>query len=233
MSLTLIDLERQMLNSLKLDSQKLKKEFDKIASRNPYLSREKIAKKMIHNRAWKCAQIGFWTSFIGWATIIIPLLIDIILSTRMEAEMIYLIAYSYGYKPDNARLEPLKNYILSEIPPEGEALRKVVQLETTDVKKVWEKKRDEAIDGTKIELGQEIIKQTFQKVVKSGRKTASKTAKRMLIKVITRSITKIIPIIGAIVGYILNDWSAKRTGRLAQEWLERLDELEYNTDNII
>ena len=101
------------------------------------------------------------------------------------------------------------------------------------LKKFGKKKRDEAIDGTKIELGQEIIKQTFQKVVKSGRKTASKTAKRMLIKVITRSITKIIPIIGAIVGYVLNDWSAKRTGRLAQEWFERLDELEYNTDNII
>lgn len=218
-----------MLNPLKPDLRKLKKEFDEIVSRNPLLCKEGIAKKMIDDRAWKCALIGFFTSFIGWVTIIIPLLIDLILSTRMETEMIYLLACSYGYKLDDPRLEPLKNYILSETPPEGQALRVVVQMETTTLKEFWHKKRHEA----KQELGQEVIKQTFQKVVKSGRKTASKTAKKMFIKVLTRSITKIIPIVGGIIGYFLNNRSAKKTGRLAQKWLERLDkELEY-TDNII
>ncbi|MGB3514118.1 MAG: hypothetical protein WBA93_33905 [Microcoleaceae cyanobacterium] len=86
------------------DAHKLKREFDKFITRNPELSRERIAKKMIDDRELRCGLIGFLTSFIGWVTIIIPLLIDILLSTKIEAEMIYLLAYAYGYNPDEAIL---------------------------------------------------------------------------------------------------------------------------------
>ncbi|NES70906.1 MAG: hypothetical protein F6K24_39695, partial [Okeania sp. SIO2D1] len=80
--------------------------------------------------------IGFLTSIVGWVTIIIPLLIDIFLSTNTEAEMIYLLAYAYGYEPDDPRLEELKNYILIQTAPEGEALNTIVKLGSSTAGKV-------------------------------------------------------------------------------------------------
>ncbi|NEP81809.1 MAG: hypothetical protein F6K39_28825 [Okeania sp. SIO3B3] len=222
------------------DAHKLKREFDKFITRNPELSRERIAKEIIDGRPGKCGLIGFLTSFIGSVTITIPfilpltviisLVIDIILSTKIEAEMIYLLAYTYGYKPNDARLEPLKNYILSRTAPEGEALNIVVKLGTPTNPEVWRQKSVQTILGTVIEF--------ILDTIKLGRKTAGKTAAKMLTKVLAqgtrRLITKIFPIVGAIAGYVLNISSANKTKTLALDWLDRLDEeLEHNTDNII
>ncbi|NEO55632.1 MAG: hypothetical protein F6K54_22710 [Okeania sp. SIO3B5] len=202
------------------------------------MSREQIAKKIIDKRAGKCARIGFLTSFVGWVTIIIPLLIDIVLSTKAEAEMIYLLAYAYGYEPDDARLETLKNYILSQTAPEGEPLNIVIKLGIATARELWEQKGREAIGGATIELGQEYIKQVFKKPAKLARNTTGKTVGKVLIKFLAKTLGKIITkfffIVGAFVSYWLNNWSAKSTGKLALKWLDRLDEeLEHDTDNII
>jgi hypothetical protein len=139
-----------MLNLFKPDSRKLKDVYKKIRSKNQYEEENTISDKIIERGKNICALIGFSTSVIGFGSIIIPLLaplfiivlglVDMIFCTKIEVEMIYLLAYHYRYEPDNPILGPLKDYILSGTEPEGEALMTVAKLDATALQETRKKK---------------------------------------------------------------------------------------------
>jgi len=231
---------KKSVKMFQIDAHKLKREFDKRKSkyRDPEAAKDQIIRKIIDERARSCGILGFMTSFGGFVTMLIALPIDIFLSMNIESEMIYLLAYAYGYSPDNLMLESLKNYVLSETVPEGEALKIGVKLGAVTAEEVLRRKRNEAVR----EVGKEGIKEVgqtiFTNATKLARKTSGKTARKVLFKVFIRSIgkliAKVIPIVGAIIGYRINSQSAQRTGNLALYWLNQLEvERQNNTDDII
>ena len=219
-----------MLKIFNPDLYKLKKEYDEIKKRKPEPDdRDYIQIKIINDRKIMCGMIGYYTNVIGFGSIIIPflaplfiivpVLVDIIFSTKVEAEMIYLLAFHYGYKPHDPILEPLKNYILRGDTPKGEVLDK---LETTACQESNKEKMTRGIFSL-ISVSRLSIIQDFIRAPQKYGKLLVKIIGRIGRRLIIRTMTKI-PFIGLIGGFWANQKSAKKTGNLALEWLTKLNE---------
>lgn len=76
----------------------VQKRYEKLRAKHPGAAPDVVAQKIINAEALRCGWIGALTSFGGFFTLPIALPIDLLLSARIQSEMVDLLALHYGAK---------------------------------------------------------------------------------------------------------------------------------------
>ena len=98
-------LETVMDYVISTDSNKIQAYVDKLKEQNPGISRDKLAKKVLHRKSLKNGLVGGATSLGGILTMPVTIPTDLIASWRIQATMAFSIAYIYGHTENTTDLK--------------------------------------------------------------------------------------------------------------------------------
>ena len=105
--------QRRIEKFVEPDSQKIQQEFQQLRAKNPKANTDQLVKKIIHKQAIKSGMIGAVTSFGGFVTLPIALPIDIVMSMRIQAAMVEVIAQIYGQNPSDQLASQMRSYLVT------------------------------------------------------------------------------------------------------------------------
>ena len=223
--------------------------FLQFKQKNPYATPEQLVEKLIQQTAIITGVVGAVTSLGGFTTLIFLLPADIFICTRMEAELVYMIAYAHGLSPDDEDLKMFVYWILSgetakamgrvtaQFAAEQLAIHKATDMATAAAKEIGK------------EVGKEVGKSAYGKVNKLFNKMGSKTGRqaaqkmtrqaarkgltKVLTKAVPRLLAKILPIAGLVIGFGVNFLSSRSMGGAAQAWFQNLPQFYDEIDNVL
>lgn len=95
------------------DIDKMQRDFDEFQRKNPNLSRDRLIRKVIHRQAFRSGVVGAITGLGGFYTLPVMLPADILLSTRIQAQMVQFIASAHGNNASNAMEARVQTYLVT------------------------------------------------------------------------------------------------------------------------
>lgn len=104
---------RRIQTFTETDYNKIEQEFQKLQARDPNSSREKIIRKVIGRQAFKSGVVGAVTGLGGFYTLPVMLPADILISTRIQAEMVRFIATAYGHNQTSDIEARVQTYLVT------------------------------------------------------------------------------------------------------------------------
>lgn len=231
-----------IIDSLLPDTEGVKQQYLTLCEQNERLSNEQLANKIVKRYTLYCGGVGAITSVGGFILMLFLLPVDIVTSAMIEARMIYLLALTYGFEPDDPDIKTCVYYILSDQKPSELGLKTSVRLSVASAREtaVRIKASEVATTATKetvIEGGKAAGNKVKNALNKSLRKTTNKTLKnstrkagrKAISKILSRSVGKIVakvfPIVGALIGFLVNVSSAKKTAKLTHDWFTELNKI--------
>lgn len=162
----------------------------KLRDRNPGISEDDLAKKIVRRKAFKNGLVGAATGVPGFIALPATVPADVAASWRIQAFMAISIAYVYGHTEETMDLKT-DLYLILAGNSAKEALKRIgIEVGKTLTRKAVQKR-----------LTREVMK-TIWKVV--GRKIITKAGQKSL-----TSFMKIVPLVGGVIGFFF-DWGATR-----------------------
>ena len=181
-------LETVMDYVISTDSNKIQAYVDKLKEQNPGISRDKLAKKVLHHKSLKNGLVGGATSLGGILTMPVTIPTDLIASWRIQATMAFSIAYIYGHTENTTDLKTDLYLILA-----GDSAKEALKRLGIEISK----------DITKKAVNKYITRDVMVKIWKVvGRKIITKAGQKSM-----TSFVKMVPLVSAPVGFVF-DWSA-------------------------
>lgn len=216
------------------DPQAVWMKYQAIQQRSGQTAQEKVVRDLINRTALQTGAVGAVTSFGGLVTLLILLPVDMAVSTRMEAELVYLLAFAHGVSPDDPDLPMMVYWVLAgETAASAGRITAQAALEYL----ATTKGSDLAISGGKTigmnmavsaggqasKMFGKLGKKAGHKAAKSAtRKAARKASAKAIGKVIPKAISKIFPVVGAAIGFVVNFAATQSIGNLAARWFREM-----------
>ncbi|AUN14694.1 EcsC family protein [Paraclostridium sordellii] len=178
------------------DSATIEAYVNKLYEQNPGISRDELAKKILHRKSIKNGFVGAITGVGGLITLPVSVPADLVCSWRIQATMAFSIAYIYGHTKDTTDLKTDLYIIMA-----GDSAKEAIKRFGIEVSKNITKK---AVDKY-------ITKDIMVKIWKVvGQKIITKAGEKSM-----TSFMKLVPIAGAPVGFVF-DWTATQAvGKIA------------------
>lgn len=88
---------RNQLSALSADAGELTRQYDELVAANPKATRDELVTRIINRQAFRSGLVGVVTGIWGAFALPITLPLDVLLSVRIQAEMVAFIARIYGY----------------------------------------------------------------------------------------------------------------------------------------
>ena len=189
-------LEKLIDTLVKAHPEDLKAYIDKFREQNNGISDDDLARKVVRRKAFKIGLVGAATGLGGLITLPVAVPADLAASWRIQATMVFAIAYIYGHTAETTDLKT-DIYIILAGNAAKEALRRV-GIET-------------AKGITKKMVGKYITREMMKRMWKVvGQKIITKAGQKSL-----TSFVKMVPIVGAPVGFVFNWIYARIVGNFA------------------
>ncbi len=222
------------------DPQQVYKRYQLLQKGNQRDSRDRVIKNLINQTSLVTGGVGAGTSVGGFVTMVFLLPVDIVVTTRIEAELVYMIAFASGIQPDDPDLKMMVYWIMA-----GETAKNAGKA-TAQIAAEFlatSKAKDLAISGAK-EVGKEVgleagksavgrVNKLFKKlgdkvgrkaIHKAGRRGAQKATGKIVSKAIPKLFAKIFPVVGLVIGFVVNFFATQAIGNLAKRWFEERED---------
>ena len=189
---------------IEYDPYEIKGYVDDFRAKNPNLSDDELASRIIGIKSLKNGLVGAATGIPGFLAMPVTIPTDLLMSWKIQINLALCVAYVYGHDIDNKDTDDLKTdiYMILAGPAAKESLSVLgVEIDTVTKKAVRR--------YVTRELMSEIWKKIARQIaVRTGRKTAIK-------------LSRMVPLIGAPIGFATDYAAAKSVGSFAKEYYNR------------
>ena len=103
---------RSLKRAATIDTARLEQRYGELRAAHPRESQADLLRRIIRREAVRTGVIGAITGFGGFFTLIIALPIDMLTSTRIQAELVNFIAASYGRPPGSPTEVQFQRYLV-------------------------------------------------------------------------------------------------------------------------